>query len=100
MMLAGAGFPLSAMFINNFVIMAGLMNYSLVSALAAAAALLLISVTLLQELYRRKDEINPVSALSLKDKAKDISGGDLFFMTAVGVILLLSLFNPVWFMKG
>lgn len=96
-MLAGAGLPLTAMFVNNFVITAALLSYNPVTALTAETALLLTAAAMLRELYRRKDAAGLTSD---KDKATDISRGDAVFFFGAAVILVLSFFNPLWFLRG
>lgn len=94
--LAGAGLPLSAMFVNNFVIVAGLLDYNPAAALIAQAAIMLSAASMLQELYRRKD----AAAVLEKGDAEDISRGDMFFFLGAAAILILSFFNPLWFVRG
>lgn len=96
MVLAAVGLPISSMFVNNFVIMSGLLNYNLNMALIALSAMVLAAVAILQELYRRKDEQNITGD---KGVALDISKRDLILMSGVAAVLVLSFFNPLWFMN-
>ena len=97
MVLAGIGMPLSSMFVNNFVIIAELLNYNLVTSFVALAALILVSTALLSDLYRRKKDDNLANG---KEMIKDISTGEAAFMWGVSVILVLSFVNPLWFVRG
>ncbi len=97
MVLAGIGMPLSSMFVNNFVIMSGLLNYNPVTAFVALGALVLVSAALLSDLYQRKKED---VMLREEDQIADISAGEAVFMWGVAVVLVLSFVNPLWFVKG
>ncbi len=97
MVLAGIGMPLSAMFVNNFVIMAGLLNYNMITAFVALGALILVAVALLADLYRRKREDNIAKNIV---SVADISTAEAVFMWGVALVLVLSFVNPLWFVRG
>ena len=67
------------------------------TALTAVTALLLTAAAMLRELYQRKDAAGLTGD---KDKATDISRGDAVFFFGAAVILVLSFFNPLWFLRG
>ncbi len=99
-LLAGAGAPLTAMFINNFVILSALLANNLPTALTAMLALLLVILGLLQEFYRRRNGAAFAEEKFSGEKIRDIGRGDLIFFSGVVVLLLLSFFNPLWFLRG
>lgn len=96
MVLAVVGLPLSAMFVNNFVILAGMLNYNINVALVAVLAMVLAAVGLLQDVYRRKS-----CDKNIAEEAKnlDITNKDVVFFGLVALILIMSFFNPLWFME-
>ena len=97
MILAAVGMPLSAMFVNNFVLIAALLAYSFGTTVCAIAALMLVASALLVELYRRK-KMPKLDFVT--DDVEDISSKDFVFVSLTAVVLLLSLVNPLWFIRG
>ena len=95
--LAAVGLPLSAMFVNNFVVFAALLDYNIISALLALVALSLAAMSLLREFFLRKSP-----ALYPADTARclDIAPPDLCFFLSAAAVLILSFFNPLWFLRG
>ena len=89
--------PLSAMFVNNFVLIAALLAYSFGTTVCAIAALMLVASALLVELYRRK-KMPKLDFVT--DDVEDISSKDFVFVSLTAVVLLLSLVNPLWFIRG
>ncbi len=90
--LAAVGFPLSALFINNFVILSYLFRYNFNLALVIMFAIIISSASLLKELYLLKD-----SRYARKDTAclTDISAATFYGLGVIMVLLLLSFFNPL-----
>lgn len=93
--LAAVGFPLSALFINNFVIVSYLFRYNFNLSIVIMAAVIISSAGLLQELYLLKDSryLHPNSVC-----LTDISQTAFYGLGIVVIMLLVSLFNPllVW----
>ena len=59
--------------------------------------MLLLFAAKMRELYQRKDAAGLPGD---KDKATDISRGDAVFFFGAAVILVLSFFYPLWFLRG
>ena len=95
--LAAVGLPLSAMFVNNFVVFAALLDYNIVSALLALVALSLAALSLLREFFLRKSPA-PYSLDAMR--CSDITTVDMCFFLSAAAVLLLSFFNPLWFLRG
>ena len=96
MVFAGLGLPISAMFINNFVIVSGLLIYNFSTAVVALVALVLVASALLQELFVRRQKVLVEAELVIVD----VSKLDAVFMWGIAAILLMSLSDPLWFMRG
>ena len=96
MVFAGLGLPISAMFINNFVIVSGLLIYNFSTAVVALVALVLVASALLQELFVRRQKVLVDAELVIVD----VSKLDAVFMWGIAAILLMSLSDPLWFMRG
>ena len=96
MVFAGLGLPLSAMFINNFVIVSGLLVYNFSTAVVALLALIFVASALLKELFVRRAKVETVS----DNLPEDISKLDACFMWMLAIVLLMSLSDPLWFMRG
>lgn len=90
--LAAVGFPLSALFINNFVILSYLFRYNFNLAMVIMVAIIISSASQLRALYVLKDSsyVVPGSAC-----IADISRPVFFGLSVVGILLLLSFFNPL-----
>lgn len=95
LILAGVGLPLSSMFNNNFVLLAHLFGHNLRMSMVVMFSLVLVSCMLLQELFNMKD-ISKVC--QEKSCCEDISVRMFGFMSAVILVLILSLMNPLWFL--
>ena len=93
---ADLGLPISAMFINNFVIVSGLLIYNFSTAVVALVALVLVASALLQELFARRQKVLVDAELVIVD----VSKLDAVFMWGIAAILLMSLSDPLWFMRG
>ncbi len=95
--LAAVGLPLSAMFVNNFVVFAALLDYNIISALLALVALSLAAMSLLREFFLRK---SPAPYPADTARCLDIAPPDLCFFLSAAAVLILSFFNPLWFLRG
>ena len=96
MVFAGLGLPLSAMFVNNFVLVSGLLVYNFNTAIVALAALVFVASAMVQELFMRRTKVE----FSVDNEPMDISKLDSCFMWLIAIVLLLSLSDPLWFMRG
>ena len=92
--LAAVGMPLSSMFLNNFVLVANLMDKNLQMGFLVIFAMLVVAAGLLQELYRLRD-----TECSLPDKSgvADISYKAYVILLMVCASLVLTFINPLWF---
>jgi NADH-quinone oxidoreductase subunit M len=94
LLLAAIGFPVSALFWNNFIIVSQILTANIYIGTAAVFTILLAAVFLLQNLYGLKDK----SCLAEADvKVSDIDNIQFFATVVVLVILLLSFIKPLWF---
>ncbi len=91
--LAAVGIPLSAVFLNNFLILSKLLSSNIKVGGIIIVSMTLVGASLLQELYRHKlSNINcPI------DKKDDISKSLFAFMLFIMFVLMMSLFKPLWF---
>jgi len=91
--LTAVGIPLSAVFLNNFLILSKLLSSNIKVGGVLIVSLILVSASLLQELYRHKlSNVNcPI------EREDDISKSLFAFMLFIMFVLLMSLFKPLWF---
>lgn len=94
LVLAAIGLPVSALFWNNFIIIAEIFNISLYVGTAVIITLVLAAVALLQSLYALKDDSCPIN---VQAKIYDIDTTEFVICLVVLLILFLSLFKPLWF---
>lgn len=94
LILAGIGLPVSALFWNNFLIISEIFNSSLYIGTAVVITLLLVAVSLLENLYALKDKS---CFLPSGEKIYDIDSVQFAVSSIVMVILFLSLIKPLWF---
>lgn len=94
LVLSAIGMPLSAMFFNNFVIVAHLLDKNIKMGGFVVFSMIVAAATLLQELYKLKDNS---CVISDKPCAADISGRAFLLMLAVCGFLILTFINPLWF---
>ena len=92
--LVALGLPISAMFWNNFIIISSLFRFSFLIGVMVMTAIGLISVSMLYELYVMRDL---KSHIDNEREITDISRESLLFFTVVIVVIILSFFNPLWF---
>lgn len=94
LLLAAIGFPVSALFWNNFIIVSQILTANVYIGTVAVFTLLLAAVFMLQNLYALKDK----SCLAAVDvKVSDIDNIQFFAAVVVLAILLLSFIKPLWF---
>lgn len=92
--LVALGLPVSAMFWNNFIIISSLFRFSFIIGVMVMASIALISVSMLYELYMMRDL---KSHIENERDITDISHESLLFFMGITVIIILSFFNPLWF---
>ena len=97
LVLAGIGMPLSSLFLNNFLILSNLLAENIKMGMIVVCSLVLVSATLLQELFRLKDRsrLCPAAAAAL-----DLDKAGLAFMVFVCFVLIMSFVKPLWFVLG
>ncbi len=96
MIIAAVGFPVSAVFVNNFLILARLLGTNVKIGALLVCTLVIAGMTLLQELFRLKADNNTCRL----GKSDDISRSMFGFMLFVAFILLMSFVKPLWFVVG
>ena len=82
--------------VNNFVLVSGLLVYNFNTAIVALAALVFVASAMVQELFMRRTKVE----FSVDNEPMDISKLDSCFMWLIAIVLLLSLSDPLWFMRG
>lgn len=90
--LAAIGLPITPLFLNNFIIISKIFNYSLILGILAVLSLSLIGISLLEELYKMKDKSCVVNI-----KGTDLSKTDFAICLGCLVILFFSFIKPWWF---
>lgn len=95
--LAAVGFPLSALFINNFVILSYLFSYNFNLSLVIMLAIIISSASLLKDLYVLKDNryLHP-GYICINDISRSIFIG----LSIIALLLLLSFCNPLLVLGG
>lgn len=93
MLLAAVGLPVSAVFINNFLILSKLLGDNIKLGMLLVFAIVVAGMTLLQELFRLKSDDNSCRL----GKDDDISLALFGFMLFIVFILLMSFIKPLWF---
>ena len=92
--LVALGLPISAIFWNNFIIISSLFRFSFIIGIIVMASIALISVSMLYELYIMRDL---KSHIENEHDITDISKEAMLFFAGITVIVILSFFNPLWF---
>lgn len=94
LLLAAIGFPVSALFWNNFIIVSQILSANVYVGTMAVLSIMFAAVFLLQNLYALKDK----SCLYASDeKINDIDNMQFFAAMVVLAVLLLSFIKPLWF---
>lgn len=94
LILAGVGFPVSALFWNNFVIVSEILNTNVGIGSIAVFTMLLAAIFLLQNLYDLRDKS---CMLPGQEKIYDIDNLRFVVSTIVMIVLFLSFIKPLWF---
>ena len=92
--LTAVGLPISSLFWNNFVLISEIFRESFGVGLWVMAALLLVALGLLHELYVMRDLKQHETKA---ENIEDLSSRQQIFLAGVVAILFLSFFNPLWF---
>ena len=94
MTLAAVGLPLSSLFLNNFLILADLLAVNIKMGMIMLFSQVIVSATLLKELFRLRDE---EKIASFPADVHDLNHKTFLFMMFVCFILLMSIIKPLWF---
>lgn len=92
--LVAVGLPISSMFWNNFVLISALFKQHFAAGMGAMFAITITSMGLAYELLMMH---KPIKTISPAANIADISDAQTMFFMALIVLLLLSFFNPLWF---
>ncbi len=93
---AAVGLPVSAVFVNNFLILSRLLSFNVKMGFLLVLSLAFVGVTLLQELLRlRRDDKE-----CRLGKNDDVSKPFFAFMLFVIFVLLMSFVKPLWFVAS
>ncbi len=90
---AAIGFPITAVFTNNFLILSHLMSANIHMGAVMGLALLISALTLISELLKLKTENKECTI----GKAEDLPIGQFIFMLVIIFMLLMSFIQPLWF---
>lgn len=90
---AAAGFPVSAMFTNNFLILSQLLSTNIQMGAILMLACIIAAAALIAEMFRLKTD----SKACMLGKSEDISFGHFIFMMFIVFMLLMSFIRPLWF---
>ncbi len=94
--IAAIGMPVSAVFINNFLILSRLLGFNVKMGVLLVLSLAFVGITLLQELLRLKQDHKECRL----GKNDDISKPFFAFMLFIIFILLMSFVKPLWFVAS
>ncbi len=100
LILAAIGMPLSSVFLNNMVIFSGLLKFNIKMAVCILLAVMLASISLLQQLFYLKyppETDEPLPPVPEECRAADISLRVFTVMLLTATLLVLSFINPLWF---
>ncbi len=92
--LIAMGLPISSLFWSNFVLVSAIFRQNFIVGVLVMFAIAMVAVVLMNELlsmFSKKSEIQQ------KFKIEDISTAKLLFLVSIILLLLLSFFNPLWF---
>ena len=90
---AAAGFPVSAMFTNNFLILSQLLATNIQMGAILMMSCIIAAAALIEEMFRLKTDTKEC----LLGKSEDLSVGLFVFMMFIVFMLLMSFMRPLWF---
>lgn len=90
---AAAGFPVSAMFTNNFLILSQLLAGNIQMGALLMLSCIIAAAALIEEMFRLKTDSKECAL----GKSEDLSLGRFIFMMFIVFILLMSFIRPLWF---
>ena len=93
LIIAAVGFPVSAMFTNNFLIISELLTENIHMGSVLMISSVIASATLISEMFRLKNDTKSCQL----GKNNDLSAGQFVFMMFVVFMLLMSFIRPLWF---
>ncbi len=91
--IAAVGFPVSAMFTNNFLIISELLTANIQMAVVLMLSSVIASATLISEMFKLKNDTKECQL----GKIHDLSAGKFVFMMFIMFMLLMSFIRPLWF---
>lgn len=92
--LASIGLPITPLFWNNFIIISEIFNYNLILGVFVMLPIVIVGVSLLEELYKQKDK---AYATSSSITGSDLSNTNFVICITCLIGLLFSFFKPLWF---
>lgn len=90
---AAAGFPVSAMFTNNFLILSQLLSTNIQMGFILMLSCIIAAAALIAEMFRLKTD----NKECMLGKSEDLSFGYFIFMMFIVFMLLMSFIRPLWF---
>lgn len=90
---AAAGFPLSAMFTNNFLVLSRLLSTHIQIGAVLILACIIVAAALIREMFRLKTDTKEC----MLGKAEDMPMGQFIFMMFIVFMLVMSFIRPLWF---
>ena len=90
---AAIGFPVSAMFTNNFLILSQLLSAHFQMGVIMVISCIIASASLISEMFKLKED----NKECLLGKEEDLSIGQFVFMLFIAFMLLMSFIRPLWF---
>ena len=93
LIISAVGFPVSAMFTNNFLIISELLAQNIQMGSVLVLSSVIASATLISEMFRLKND-NKSCQLG---KIHDLSLGQYIFVLFIVFMLLMSFIRPLWF---
>ncbi len=93
LIISAVGFPVSAMFTNNFLIISELLTQNIHMGAVLILSSVIASATLISEMFRLKN----VDKGCQLGKNHDLPLGQFIFMLFIVFVLLMSFIRPLWF---
>ena len=95
--LIAMGLPVSSLFWSNFVLISAIFEQNFTIGIFVMTAFVLVAVILMRELLDMHSNSN--NQLQ-KIEIDDLSAAKTFFLMVIVTVLMLSFFNPLWFVFG